>query len=76
MIAQGNASRFRRTSDSNILYIKINLVTGLFRSEFSLETISRRHSGKAVVLLADGHVGSEMIRQLEYPSFENWMRFN
>ena len=34
------------------------------------------HSGKANVLFADGHVGSETTRQIEYPSLENWTRFN
>ena len=38
--------------------------------------VSRRHFGKANVLFADGHVGSETPRQLLYPSVENWTRFN
>ena len=38
--------------------------------------ISRRHSGRANVLFADGHVGSETLRQLLYPSVENLTRFN
>lgn len=28
------------------------------------------------MLFADGHVGSETKRQLEYPSLENWTRYN
>ena len=35
-----------------------------------------RHSGKVVVLFADGHVALETKKQLEYPSFENWTRWN
>ena len=37
---------------------------------FNSSWISRRHSGKANVLFADGHVGSETPPQLFYPSFE------
>ena len=38
--------------------------------------VSPRHLGEAVVLFADGHVGSEITRQIECPSLENWTRFN
>ena len=38
--------------------------------------VSRRHSGQANLLFADGHVGSETLRQLGYPSLENWTRWN
>lgn len=39
-------------------------------------TVARRHSGQANVLFADGHVGSETLYQMLYPSLENWTRFN
>ena len=45
-------------------------------SEGGQVNISRRHSGQANVLFADGHVGSETLRQLLYPSVENLTRFN
>lgn len=28
------------------------------------------------ILFADGHVGSETLHQMLYPSLENWTRFN
>ncbi len=39
-------------------------------------TVARRHSGQANVLFADGHVGSETLHQMLFPSVENWTRFN
>ena len=39
-------------------------------------TVARRHSGQANILFADGHVGSETLYQMLYPSLENWTRFN
>ena len=70
MVAQGDATRFDRAT--GLLHIQIPLwplkdFPGL---------ASRRHSGKVVVLFADGHVGSETYRQLLYPSLENLTRFN
>ena len=39
-------------------------------------SVARRHSGQANVLFADGHVGSESLHEMLYPSLENWTRFN
>ena len=39
-------------------------------------TVARRHSGQANVLFADGHVGSESLYEMLYPSLDNWTRFN
>ena len=53
---------------------------GLLGLKFTFDSgrvnISRRHSGQANILFADGHVGSETLRQLLYPSVENLTRFN
>ena len=39
-------------------------------------TVARRHSGQANILFADGHVGSESLHEMLFPSLENWTRFN
>ena len=38
--------------------------------------VARRHAGQANVLFADGHVGSESLYEMLFPSLENWTRFN
>ena len=45
-------------------------------SSGSALTVARRHSGQANILFADGHVGSESLHEMLYPSLENWTRFN
>ena len=57
-------------------------VTPLFATSLRVEpwhhalTVARRHSGQANILFADGHVGSESLYEMLYPSLENWTRFN
>ena len=82
MIAQTDASRFGLIDGEFYGVFRIAGVAGIGR--FGLAdsfhpgrvNISRRHSGRANVLFADGHVGSETLRQLLYPSVENLTRFN
>ena len=45
-------------------------------TRYSLLNIARRHSGQVNILFADGHVGSETLHQMLFPSLENWTRFN
>lgn len=72
MIAQGDASRYWGSGDSRWLLIRRYIWPF---HDFN-GSASRRHSGKAVVLFADGHTASETPRQLLYPSLENWIRLN
>ena len=76
MIAQADASRFGegRFGDSFSVSYRLNSI-GFDVYPFSPE-FARRHSGQVNVLFADGHVGSETLRQLLYPSVENLTRFN
>ena len=89
MIIQADDSRIGLLSNNNnrslwILSIRASLRFGLFlpyTSQFfpsfdSGLTVTRRHSGQANVLFADGGVGLEALRQLLYPLVENWTRFN
>ena len=72
MIAQGDASRFiMESGDGKQLFL-----VGVQTFHDFQGHASSRHSGKVVVLFADGHVGSETPRQLLYPSLENLTRFN
>ena len=73
MIAQGDASQFGFPHD---FQGKLRVLGSLIHSGFHFRSISRRHSGQANVLFADGHVGSETLRQLGFPSLENWARWN
>ena len=75
MIAQVDASRFGWES-SRRFFIVESLKPPIYGSVFAWDVISSRHSGKANVLFADGHVGSETPWQLLYPSLENWTRWN
>ena len=86
MIAQVDSSRYL-FEDGEIVSIRHSIkapggVDGLGHlglrmvSVLGQVNISCRHSGRANVLFADGHVGSETLRQLLYPSVENLTRFN
>ena len=48
-------------------------LVGSFYPELS---VARRHSRQVNVLFADGHVGSESLYEMLFPSLENWTRFN
>ena len=81
MIAQGDASRYGWwTPEGGWFAVWTSPRHDFGFASFAIRnfcnTISRRHSKKANVLFADGHVGSETLRQLLYPSVENWTRFN
>ena len=81
MIAQGDASRYGWwTSEGGWFAVWTSPRHDFGFASFAIRnfcnTISRRHSKKANVLFADEHVGSETLRQLLYPSVENWTRFN
>ena len=64
MIAQGDAPRFGIPSMSDSGRFLIRFVSSALNWTFGRVTISGSHSGKAVVLFADGHVDSETPRQL------------
>ena len=72
MIAQGDGSRvgFNHWSTIELSVLPVHWIG------FWWGTASRRHSGQVNILFADGHVGSETLRQLGYPSLENWTRWN
>ena len=89
MIAQTDASRYYFYDGEPFSiwrYPSIEAPGGVYDLRFGLKfifdfdrsqvNISRRHSGQSNVLFADGHVGSETLRQLLYPSVENLTRFN
>ena len=74
MIAQADGSHFRITHLGSIA-ISLGGFGGISSSGGSV-SVARRHSGQANVLFADGHVGSETLYQMLFPSVENWTRFN
>ena len=78
MIVQADASRFGFRKDRLQLIEIPHPHLYWFSSYFGSVSfqIARRHSGRANVLFADGHVGSETLYQMLYPSLENWTRFN
>ena len=74
MIVQADGSYFVRSRGGGIA-ISRGGFDGISSSGGSV-SVARRHSGQANILFADGHVGSESLHQMLYPSFENWTRFN
>ena len=74
MIAQADGSHFRITHSGGIA-ISLGGFSGI-DSSGGYVSVARRHSGQANVLFADGHVGSETLHQLLFPSVDNWTRFN
>ena len=76
MIVQVDGSHF---GNSRPGYFRLVLAPrGLYGldSNGDFLNVARRHSGQANILFADGHVGSETLYQMLFPSLENWTRFN
>ena len=73
MIAQADGSYFR--THRGTIAVSLGGFGGISSSGVPV-TVARRHSGQVNVLFADGHVGSETLHQLLFPSVENWTRFN
>ena len=79
MIAQANGSRFGKSGNGTVYRVDTSPFRGLHgidSDSFTYLTVARRHSGQVNILFADGHVGSETLYQMLYPSLENWTRFN
>ncbi len=74
MIAQADGSYFVRSHTGGIA-ISLGGFDGISSSGVPVD-VARRHSGQVNILFADGHVGSETLYQMLYPSLENWTRFN
>ena len=77
MIVQSDGSRFGKSGGGTVFLLDpfSSGFTGI-DSRYSFLNIARRHSGQANILFADGHVGSESLHEMLYPSLENWTRFN
>ena len=76
MIAQADGSHFGSSGHGSVLRLKSFRHFSGIASNDELLTVARRHSGQANILFADGHVGSESLHEMLYPSLENWTRFN
>ena len=74
MIVQADGSYFVRSHSGGIA-ISRGGFDGISSSSGSV-SVARRHSGQVNILFADGHVGSESLYEMLYPSLENWTRFN
>ena len=74
MVVQADASHFGKFGER--IFTASRGFGGIDSSGYLPLTVARRHSGQANVLFADGHVGSETLYQMLYPSLENWTRFN
>ena len=78
MIVQSDGSRFGGYAAGGF---RLDLFSKGFygidsSSDYERLTVARRHSGQANILFADGHVGSESLYEMLFPSVENWTRFN
>ena len=74
MISQADGSYFVRSHSGGIA-MSLGGFGGISSSGVPVD-VARRHSGQVNVLFADGHVGSESLHEMLYPSLENWTRFN
>ncbi len=75
MIVQADGSRFGKSGGGTRLHLFSHGFYGI-DSSHSFLNVARRHSGQANILFADGHVGSETLYQMLFPSLDNWTRFN
>ena len=77
MIAQADDSHFGKIPNGSFQLWGIReSFEGIDPSGHEPLTVARQHSEQVNILFVDGHVGSETLRQLLYPSVENWTRFN
>ncbi len=77
MIAQSDGSRFEVFEQRGIFIVR-EFMRGFYGidTRYDILNVARWHSGQVNILFADGHVGSESLHQMLYPSLDNWTRFN
>ena len=74
MIVQADGSHFGKIGER--IFTVSRGLGGIDSTGYYSLTVARRHSGQVNILFADGHVGSETLYQMLYPSLDNWTRFN